>query len=122
MWPAEQVEMHVAADDRLQSPALAAAPSRSLASASLKYRRGDMKTCRLPSALSTRRLIKASRSLEPGGGRRLQNFCHSCSDARSAKDDDGITNGPGVTATIRPSWIEISQAVAPTSSRKLVVR
>ncbi len=81
-----------------------------------------MKTCRLPSAFSARRLISAIRSFEPGGGRLLQNFCHSCSDARSAKDEDGITNGPCVTDTMRPSKIEISQGVAPTSSRKLVVR
>ena len=70
-----------------------------------------MKTCRSPSVFSTRRLISAIRSLEPGGGRWLQNFCHSSSGARSAKDDDGITNGPCVTETIRPSKIEISQAV-----------
>src|SRR5690349_12491221 len=122
MRPAEQIEMHVTADDRLESRAHAAAPSRSLASASLKYRKWDMKICRLPSAFNTRRLISASRSLEPGGGRRLQNFCHSCSDARSANDEDGITNGPCVTDMIRPSYIEISQGVAPTSRRKLVVR
>ena len=70
-----------------------------------------MKICRLPSAFSTRRLISAIRSLEPGGGRLIQNFCHSSSGARSAKDDDGITNGPGVTDATLPSKIEISQAV-----------
>ena len=36
MRPAEQIEMHVAADDRLEPRAHAAAPARSLASASLK--------------------------------------------------------------------------------------
>ena len=77
-----------------------------------------MKTCRLPSAFNARRLISAIRSLEPGGGRLLQNFFHSSSEARSAKDEDGITNGPGVTETIRPSKIDISQEVWPTSSRK----
>jgi hypothetical protein len=77
---------------------------------------------RLPSALSTRRLISAIRSFEPGGGLLLQNFCHSSSGARSAKEDDGITNGPGVTDTIRPSKIEIRQAVEPTSSRNVVDR
>src|ERR1700738_285420 len=81
-----------------------------------------MKIWRLPSAFSTRRLISAIRSFEPGGGRGLQNFSHSSSGARSAKDDDGITNGPGVAETIRPSKMEISQAVAPTSSRKVVDR
>src|SRR6185369_14801786 len=81
-----------------------------------------MNICRLPSAFSARRLISAIRSFDPGGGRLLQNFCHSCSDARSAKDEDGITNGPFVTETIRPSKMEISQGVAPTSRRKLVVR
>src|SRR5439155_5453835 len=81
-----------------------------------------MKICKLPSVFSTRRRTSASRSLEPGGGRRLQNFCHSSSGARSAKDDDGITKGPFVTETILPSKIEISQAVAPISSRKVVVR
>ena len=61
-----------------------------------------MKTCRSPSAFSTRRLISAIRSLAPGGGRWLQNFFHSSSGARSAKADDGITNGPDVTDTMRP--------------------
>src|SRR3978361_2365379 len=77
---------------------------------------------RLPSAFSTRRLISAIRSFEPGGGRGLQNFFHSSSGARNAKEEDGITNGPGVTDTIRPSKIEISQAVGPTSSRNVVDR
>ena len=56
-----------------------------------------MKICRSPSAFSTRRLISAIRSFEPGGGRLLQNFAHSSSAARSANDEDGITNGPRVT-------------------------
>ena len=43
-------------------------------------------------------------------------------EVRSANDDDGITNGPDVTDTIRPSKIEISHAVEPISSRKVVVR
>jgi len=60
--------------------------------------------------------------LEPGGGRLDQNFCHSSSAARSAKDDDGITKGPRATDTTLPSKICISQAVWPTSIRKLVVR
>jgi len=81
-----------------------------------------MKTPRLPSALRTRRLISASRSCEPGGGRLLQNFPHSSSSASSANDHDGMTNGPGVTEAIRPSKIAISQAASPTSNRKVVVR
>src|SRR6266550_1198678 len=77
---------------------------------------------RSPSAFRTRRLIKAIRSFEPGGGRLLQNFSHSCSGARSANEDDGITNGPDVTDITLPSKIEISQPVWPTSKRKVVVR
>jgi hypothetical protein len=67
-------------------------------------------------------LISAIRSFEPGGGRGLQNFPHSCSLARSANEDDGMTNGPNVTDTMRPSKIAISQAVGPTSDRNVVVR
>src|ERR1700733_11173325 len=81
-----------------------------------------MNICRLPSALRTRRLISAIKSLEPGGGRLLQNFSHSASGARSANDHDGITNGPWVTEATRPSKIEISHAVWPTSSRNVVDR
>src|SRR6266851_7733641 len=81
-----------------------------------------MKIWRLPSAFRTRRLIRAIRSLEPGGGRLLQNFSHSCSGARRENDDDGITNGPGVTDKTLPSKIEISQEVWPTSRRNVVVR
>src|SRR5260370_38834899 len=80
-----------------------------------------MKIWRLPSAFRTRRLIRAIRSLEPGGGRLLQNFSHSCSGARRENDDDGITNGPGVTAKTLPSKIEISQEVWPTSGRTVAV-
>ena len=72
--------------------------------------------------MSTRRLIRAIRSFDPGGGRLVQNFAHSSSLARSAKEDDGITKGPDVTDTMRPSKIAISQAVRPTSKRKVVVR
>ena len=64
----------------------------------------------------------AIRSLAPGGGRGLQNFFHSSSGARNAKDEDGITNGPGVTEAILPSKIETSHAVCPTSRRNVVVR
>jgi hypothetical protein len=67
-------------------------------------------------------LINAITSLEPGGGRLLKNFSHSSFEVRSAKDDDGMTNGPDITETIRPSKITISQAVEPTSSRNVVVR
>src|ERR1700704_5014073 len=81
-----------------------------------------MKIRRLPSALRTRRLISAIRSLEPGGGRLLQNFCHSSSGARSAKDEDGITNGPEVIDATLPSKIEISHARGPASRRNVVVR
>ena len=56
-----------------------------------------MKTRRSPSVCNTRRLISAIRSFEPGGGRSLQNFLHSSSGARSAKQDDGMTKGPGFT-------------------------
>src|ERR1700722_15267545 len=81
-----------------------------------------MNICRLPSARRTRRLISAIKSLEPGGGCLLQNFSHSASGARSANDDDGITNGPWVTEATRPSKIEISHAVWPTSSRNVIDR
>jgi hypothetical protein len=81
-----------------------------------------MNSLRSPSVLRTRRLISAIRSFEPGGGLGLQNFSHSSSGARSAKSDEGITKGPGVTATIRPWKIEISQADRPISRRKVVVR
>src|SRR6516225_9377706 len=81
-----------------------------------------MKTQRSPSALRTPRLISAIRSLDPGGGRGLKNFSHSSWLARSANDDDGITKGPGVTDTIRPSKIEIGQADGRISRRKVVVR
>ena len=72
--------------------------------------------------LRTRRLIIAIRSLEPGGGRLTRTFATRPPAARSAKTDDGITNGPRATDATLPSKIEISQAVVPTSSRKVVVR
>src|ERR1700721_1459340 len=81
-----------------------------------------MKICRLPSTRRTCRLISAIRSCEPGGGRQLQNFSHSASAARSATDDDGMTKGPDVTETIRPSKIAISQTAWPPSQRNVVVR
>src|SRR5262249_2249936 len=116
--PAEQVEMHVAAGDGFETRAHAATPfPRSFASASWKYRRCAMKTLRSPSVFSIRRRTIAIRSFDPGGGRSRENFSHSASGARSAKDQDGITKGPRVTEAMRPSTIAINQAASPTSSR-----
>jgi len=115
MLAPEQFEMQVAANDWLELRAHDRAPSaRSVRQRLLEVAQIGHETCRSPSAFSTPRLISAIRSLEPGGGRWLQSFRHSSSGARSAKDDDGITNGPRATDMTLPSKIWISQAVGPT--------
>jgi hypothetical protein len=97
-------------------------PSAKLAKGFLEIAQVRHEDMKVALVFSTRRLTSAIKSLAPGGGRRLQNLSHSSDGARSAKAEDGITNGPLVTATMRPSKIWISQAVGPTSSRKVVVR
>ena len=119
----EQIEMHVAADDRLESRAHAPAPAgaqfgqRFLEVAQIGHEDLQIAFGLQHPPLDQRHQVVGARR-RPAH----QNFCHSSSGARSAKDDDGITNGPGVTDTTLPSKIEISQAVVPTSSRKVVVR
>ena len=60
---------------------------------------------RSPSTRISLVLIKANTSVKPSGGSGCQNFSHTSREARTAKEKSGVMNGPGVTATTRPSWI-----------------
>ena len=64
----------------------------------------------------------AKRSWYPGAGRGCQKRCHASAEARSAKLQERIRNGPRSTAARRPSTTWTRNSTSPASSRKVVVR
>src|ERR1700681_2591882 len=102
------LDMDIAADHRLDIAGhvgTAERCSRGSASTSLKYCRCAMNGCRSPSSLASSRLVKASRSCQPGLGVACQYSAHATGVARYEKRQDRISTGAGVRSTIRPERI-----------------
>src|ERR1700730_1153441 len=103
------LDMDIAADHRLdiaRHVGTAERWSRGSASTSLKYCRCAMNGCRSPSSVASSRLVKASRSCQPGRGAGFQYSAQAVSDARYEKRQDRIRTGAAVKSTMRPPRID----------------
>src|SRR6267378_2613208 len=102
-------DMDVAADHRLDMAGhvdTAEPWNRGSASTSLKYCRCAMNGCRSPSSVASSRLVRASRSCQPGRGVGFQYSAQAAGDARYEKRQDRISTGAGVKSTILPPRID----------------
>src|SRR5258706_11802281 len=103
------LDMDVASDHRLDIAGHVGTAERcslGSASTSLKYCRCAMKGCRSPSSVASSRLVKASRSCQPGRGVDFQYSAHAADDARYEKRQDRIRTGAGVKSMILPPRID----------------
>src|ERR1700730_15610693 len=105
------LDMDITADHRLDMAGhvgTAERLSRGSASTSLKYCRCAMNGCRSPSSVACSRLVKASRSCQPGRGTGFQYSAQAAADARYENRQDRIKTGAGVKSTMLPPRIDTS--------------